>query len=260
MPFRVFPNKGGGSDTSINDPFKVLVLQSTSGIGANNIDAKCPCDTSSIDITSSNFFSFTPGQINQSGKLAVKVFSGSMLYTSLNLQRPFIKSYESDQNNIHPEEERKSGVMRIYGLNYPIFLDDFLSENAGPDATLKIWLTVCFPSGQEEEESESAMDAADPRDFTLHDCKERANVPMGAFISFGTQEFPSGAQVKLINKGSELSPRYEKRQIAANIPIAEVDRSGIVVRQYLNSNLTLTDINVQGFPCKMPLSIFSPLG
>lgn len=260
MPFRIFAIKGGGQSTQTYHPFKVLIGQSNSGVGASSIDSKCPCDTEETKYTSSNFFKFTPGEINQSGKLSVKVFSGSNLYSSLSLKSPFIHSYASKASDVSPEAERDCGVMRIYGLDSPIFIQSFFGNNPTSSATLKIWLTVCFPSGRPEEEPESAAEASDPLDLILHSCKERANKPMGAFISCSTGSFPKAAILKLINKGTDAQPRYEKRQISANIPIAEVTYSGVIVRQFLNTNLCLTDINVQGFGCRMPLALFSELG
>lgn len=256
MPFRVFAMKGGGASPQSNYPFKAIIGSSTSGIGVGNINAKCSCDTENPNSTSSSFFTYSPGQVVPSGRSAVKIFSGSMLYKSMDMDQAKITSYADNPSVIDTEDEKDYSVMRVFGLNSPIFIEDFIPVGS-PNATLKIWLTVCYPSGQPESEGEATMDAADPNDFTIHGCQERSNKPLGAFISCSTGAFPKAAVTRLINKGTPSQPRYEKRQISANIPIAEISRSGTVVRQLLNSNLCLVDMNIQGFPCKMPLSLFS---
>ena len=63
-------------------------------------------------------------------------------------------------------------------------------------------------------------------------------------------------EARLIDKSTNpLKPRYERRQVLSRVPIGEINKSGVVT-QYSDSNLTLTDMCLQGIPCKMPLSTF----
>jgi hypothetical protein len=262
MPFNVFKARGGSaSDGTTYFPFQAIVESAKSGVSPGNFNRKCPCDEGTVNYTSSSFFSASFPTISSSGDLAVTIYSGSMLYSQYSLEgagatgiKSFIGDRPQDFSSIDCEEEKKLPVMRIYGLNKPIFLKPWFAGNTtGTSRTLKVWLSVCFPTGKEEPSQDEFSSGA----VSCYDCKERANVPLIAFISCGILDWPKVVESKLVNKGDGTRPRFEKRQVSANIPIAEIDSKGNVLRQYVNANLVLQDMCLQGIPCRVPVSLFS---
>ncbi len=271
MPFNLFRARSQGGDSpSSYSPFQAIVSTVQSGIDAGNFNGKCPCDDSSVNYTSSYFFSAGYPRVTSSGELAVSIYSGSMLYSQYSMAsagytgiKSFVGDKPQDFTNIDGCAEKKLPVMRIYGLNKPIFLKTWFANvpgNPGVSRTLKIWLSVCFPTGIEESTQDDFNDSVDQLGVTCVDCTERANVPLTAFIGCGVLDWPKVAVSKLVDKGTSQKPRLEKRQVAANIPIAEIDYKGTVLKQYLNANLCLTDCCVQGVGVKLPLSVFSEFG
>lgn len=272
MAYLPFPAKGGGNASLGNHPFQILLETAQSGIAQSHFDSKCPCDTGNDKYTSRYFFKEKGNYpvILNSGGVAFKIYSGSALYSQFKMDnfspvsgKP--SSYQGDKNERvesldNCQDVFDKGRMTVFGLNRTVFISDFFEGNTDKNNTLKIWLTVCFPMG-DPDIPKNAMDAwqtTDPQGYGCSDCAQRANLPMTAFISCGTGEWKDLVHADLVNKatGSPF-PRLEKRQIAARVPIGEINVSGKVVAQYVNSNLTLQDMCLQGIPVKYPLSTFS---
>jgi hypothetical protein len=268
--YLLFPAKGGSNRTTAeNFPFKILLETVQSGIPPQSFDAKCPCDTGNYTYTSKHFFSPNTSYptILNSGSLAFKIYSGSTLYSQFKMNSDNgakVTSYQGNSNETvidgGCQNVFQKSAMTVFGLNRSVFIQDFFGPNPPPDSTLKIWLTVCFPMGDFDLSKTAVQqyETVDPNNLTCQECDQRANVPMAAFVSCQTGDWPALVQADLINKatGSPF-PRLEKRQILARVPIGEINVSGQLVAQYLDSNLTLQDVCLQGIPCKYPLSIFS---
>jgi hypothetical protein len=261
-----FPPRGAGNTSTSAFPFQIITEVAQSGIASNSFTSKCPCDTGDATYTSRYFFqtdSEYPIGLN-SGAAAFKIYSGSALYSQIkmpDLNDPK-NSYQGSANQYVQDNNDCSSIyqqstMTVFGLNKSIFIRDFFGANPDPNDTLKIWLTVCFPAGEPLTDSEQAFGNTDTAAFTCHDCSQRANVPMAAFISCATGAWPELIESALINKGDDLRPRLEKRQVLARVPIGEINASGQIIAQYLNNNLTLVDCCLGGIPAKYPMSIFN---
>lgn len=261
-----FPPKGGGQTTVQGGfPFQIITEVAQSGIAANSFTSKCPCDTGTFNYTSSYLFkqdSEYPVKLN-SGLASFKIFSGSSLFNQIKMPSSSdpINSYQGKLNEFVTENDCSNifeqSKMTVFGLNKNIFIRDFFGTSTDMNNTLKIWLTVCFPIGEPSQDSEQAFQNTDAESFTCHDCSQRANIPMAAFISCATGDWPSLIESSLVNKGDGVRPRLEKRQVLARVPIGEINLSGQIVAQYINNNVTLTDVCLQGIPCKFPMTLFS---
>lgn len=266
-----FSPRGANPVAESSFPFKVIIETAQSGISYNDFKGKAPCDTG--DATYMSAFQYKEmkdyPRVNTSGELSFKVYSGSLLFVSPNLYdetQPVSgvqTSYQGDKNQYVVKNDctgiYKEPVMTIYGLNRNVFLKDFYSSS---NDTLKIWLGVAFPVG----DPNPAFDIPSSlfRTYATGDCSDclkRANTPMTAFIGCNTGEWLKSVESKLINKSVGTGvPRYERRQLLARVPIAEIKSDGngtYTVSQRCNSNLTLIDMCMQGIPAKFPLSVFN---
>ena len=268
MAFLNFKARGGAARALQNFPFEIILENVQSGISSAAFNGKAPCDTGTQNYLSPFEYKTVKDypSVNTSGKVSFKIFSGSKLFaqpTFFDSSAPVsgIKtSYQGDLNQFVIKNDctgvLKEPLMTIYGLNRSIFLDGFLA-NASETDSLKIWLGVAFPVGDPNPIYNSPMSSFQSyATGECSDCTKRANIPMSAFIGVNMGDWLPSVEARLIDKSTNpLKPRYERRQVLSRVPIGEINKSGVVT-QYSDSNLTLTDMCLQGIPCKMPLSTF----
>lgn len=237
-----------------------------------NQDCQCPCGLSTnMNIAASSMFidvptgSAAPGTGQAMQGVIVEV--ESYLYRSI---LPSARQYFDDSDISNYGTYNADPVLRIYGLGIPIVTQDFLSDEApGSLATVKIWLTVCFPSGETDSEWDDLFQPCTQNiknDIAANvaSANWRSLRPQVAFISFG-KDYPKPlVTVRTIDKSigttNPPSPRIERRQVEAHVPIGEVDMNGKVVQQYIESNLFLDNICFNGTPALYPRPVFSNYG
>jgi hypothetical protein len=269
MSYLFFPPRGAGKANANGFPFQIIAETALSGVNPASFIETCPCDTGDQGYTSSQLFKTELEYANirfASGEVGFRIFSGSALYNQFKM--PAVTgakfSFQGSRNELTSPKDCaavfQNPLITVFGLNKTIFIDSFFPPTAPASSTLKIWLTVCFPAGDNASKIDSVSKQFGniTNHVTCTDCTQRANVPMAAFISCGTGEWPELIKVDLISKSDDATrPRLEKRQILAHVPIGEVNKSGAVTAQYLNANLVLSDMCIQGIPVKYPISIFS---
>lgn len=275
MPVNVITPLSSGGTPVFNFPFKLTATTAKPGIGADmtTLDCACPCAlAASTNITSSKLFKKVQTDKEKAEeaakitstqtKKAVIVARESYLFRGI---YPSLRPAKKDDELSAYGTKEEDPILRVYGLDVPIVIEDFFNgENKDSKKTIKIWLTVCFPSGEIDEPTSFSSCAGKTDNDVAKIVKKadwRSLKPMVAFISYG-EEFPKDLiAVKQIKKAPPAqnppTPRVERRQVEAHVPIGEVGVSGRVVAQYVKTNLMLTDLCFNGTPAKYPMPMIN---
>ncbi len=257
--------EGGNTITPVTEvgPFELSIISSTrdASVGPENLTCACPCsDILSQKYTSDKFFSMPyPSQGTSTEKFKSVVVKTGYLYRYIT--PPMDINYgDSDANSFDPSA-------RIYGLNYPIRIQEFF---AGEDVkttkkSLKIWLTCCYPSQETTRTFPCpSSDFAYPAPSSPNSmgnveirCNDKPLKLLTACISFGLHWPISCSVGKLIDRGTASQPRIFKSVVETHIPIGQISANGKILSQDLRNNLCLTDMILDGLPVKMPTPIYS---
>lgn len=277
MPFSLIPGprgvRGAGEETFF--PFKVskisVDINNTSNFwGKSDINCGCPATILSTGKQYTSSKSFLPlsqstgSNPNKNTKQGIIVSLDSYLFKGLNFNMVDIASMQSKTNgNQSPQSiSQNDPYIKIYGLNFPIIIEDFINKNDAK-STMKIFLTCCY-SSRETTISGTAFGAPCQSAITDTYVREELkpdnpkSLPQIAFISADTDWPEKMAVTKIIDRSTNPTrPLIDRRIVELHIPLAEVDKDGNVLAQYLRSNLSLSDVCLNGIPVKMPLSLAS---
>lgn len=270
MPFNTYPITRRRSTSSESHPFSLVstsvdVSSNAKFVSSADFDCGCPCNdfVPAKFITSSKLLEY--GELTNLGssqrsakpeaKRAIKVSVNSYLFKGIIPPTTFaggLGRFDSSPTDKDP-------TIKIYGLNVPIILDGFLNvSQKNNKKTLKIWLTCCYASGNAAGTGgfSACKNKVSASEATLS-CGFKGVFPQVAFISAGAEWPEQLATRKMVNKGTDASPLYDKRTIEAHVPIGEVNNQGVVIVQYLKQNLMLMDMCLNGAAVKYPMAIFS---
>lgn len=253
-------------------PLTIDVNSTSKFVEKFDFDCGCPCNNLVPQqfITSSNLMRFsnlTNAELtpvvssHPENHQAVKVSVNSYLFKNILPPTAF------SQGQFDPTGSQTDPSIPIYGLNVPILLGNdsgFLQETNKTDkSTLKIWLTCCYsagitipnPSDPPSTLFQSCAGIIDNGDTTIS-CDYKGIMPQVCFISADTT-WPDNLIVpRIVNKGTDANPLYDRRTIEISVAIGEINISGTVI-QYLNTNLVLMDMAYNGIYVKYPMSLFN---